>query len=63
MNTKLRDSFFIFYFLFLFIYLFIYLLFRAALLAHGSSQAMGGIGAVAASLCHSHSIVGSKPPL
>ena len=35
-------------------------LFRAALVAHGGSQARGPIGAVAAGLCHSHSNVGSK---
>ena len=40
-----------------------YSLFRAAPTAHGSSQARDGIGAVAASLCHSHSNVGSDPCL
>ena len=34
--------------------------FRAAPVAHGSSQARGRIGAVAASLHHSHSNAGSK---
>ena len=32
-------------------------------MAYASSQARGQIGAVAASLCHSHSNVGSKPSL
>ena len=40
-------------------YLFI-LFFRAALVAYGSSQARGLIGAVAASLHQSHSNSGSK---
>ena len=35
-------------------------LFRAALVAYGSSQARGPIGAAAASLCHSHSHIESK---
>ena len=30
-------------------------------MAYGGSQAQGRIGAVAASLCHSHSNVGSEP--
>ena len=38
-------------------------LFRAVLIAYGSSQDRGQIGAIAASLCHSHSKVGSKPCL
>ena len=38
-------------------------LFRAALVAYGGSQARDLIGAVAASLCHSHSNVGSEPCL
>ena len=46
-----------FYCSFLFIY---FLLFRAAPVAYGSSQAMGWIGAAAASLCHSHSTAGSE---
>ena len=37
------------------IYLFIYLLFKATLMAYGSSQVRGWIGATAAGLCHSHS--------
>ena len=37
--------------------------FKATPAAYGSSQATGLIGAVAASLCHSHSNVGSKPCL
>ena len=36
---------------------------RAAPTAHGGSQARGLIGAVAASLCHSHSNTGSEPHL
>ena len=36
---------------------------RATLMAHGGSQARGPIGAAAASLCHGHSNVGSKPYL
>ena len=51
-------------FIYVFMYLFIYLLlFRAALAAYGSSQARGLIGAVATSLHHSHSNVGSKRSL
>ena len=48
------------------IYLFIYsfiLLFRATPAAYGESQARGQIGAIAASLCHSHSNVGSESRL
>ena len=49
----------------LFFYLFfcLYLFFRAAPVAHGGSQARGQIGALAASLCHSHGNAGSKPCL
>ena len=36
------------------------LLVRAALVAYRSSQARGPIGATAASLCHSHSSMGSE---
>ena len=46
------------------VYLFIFFfpsLFRAALVAYGSSQARGKIKAVAASLCHSHSNARSEP--
>ena len=42
--------------------IYLFWLFRATLSAHGSSQARG-IGAVAVSLCHSHSNVGSRPSL
>ena len=49
--------------LYLFINLFIYGLFGATPTAYGGSQARGGIGATAASLCHSHSNVGSEPCL
>ena len=38
-------------------------LFRAAPMAHGGTQARGLIGAVAASLHHSHSNARSKPHL
>ena len=37
--------------------------FRATAVAHGGSQARGLIGAVAASLHHSHSNEGSEPRL
>ena len=45
--------------------LFFFVRFRAALLANGSSQARGQIGATAASLLHHHSYSnsGSKPRL
>ena len=39
---------------------FLFLFLRAALAAHGGSQAKGLIGAVATSLCHSHSNAGSE---
>ena len=38
----------------------VFLLFRVTLVAYGSSQARGGIGAAAASLRHSHSNAGSE---
>ena len=44
-------------------YLFIYCLFRATLMAYGSSQARGGIGATAGGLRHSHSNMGLWPHL
>ena len=40
--------------------LLLFLLFRAALVAHGGSQARGRIGAIAAGLHHSHSNAGSE---
>ena len=40
-----------------------FILFKAALMAYGSSQAKGRMGAVAADLHHSHSNLGSKPCL
>ena len=43
--------------------LFCFFLFWAALMAYGSSQTRGQIGAAAASLCHSHSNSGSEPYL
>ena len=42
---------------------FFFCLFRATPTAHGGSQARGRIGAVATSLCHSHSNAGSQPCL
>ena len=42
---------------------FSFCLFRAAVAAYGSSQARGQIGAIAASLHHSHSIARSEPQL
>jgi len=48
--------------LFYFIYLFLSFS-RAAPVAYGGSQARGPIGAVAASLRHSHSHLGSEPRL
>ena len=50
------------FFLFCFV-LFCFCLFRAAPVAYGSSQARGQIGAIAASLHHSHSNARSKPHL
>ena len=56
-NWDLKDGKdFIFYF-------FIFLLFRAEPAAYGGSQTRGPIGTVAAGLHHSHSNMGSKPPL
>ena len=49
--------------LFYFIYLFIFAISWAALATYGDSQARRLIGAVAASLCQSHSSAGSKPRL
>ena len=44
-------------------FIFLLLLFRTAPEAYGGSQARGQIGAVAASLRHSHNNAGSKPHL
>ena len=44
-------------------FFFFFVLFRAALTAHGGSQARGTLGAEAAGLCHSHSNAGSEPCL
>ena len=41
-------------------YIYLFSLFRATPLAYGGSQARGPIGAVAASLCQSHSNSGSE---
>ena len=49
----LQPCFFVLFFFFL----------RAAPMAYGDSQARGQVGAVAASLHHSHSNVGSEPHL
>ena len=46
-----------------FSFFFFFFLFRAAPTAYGGSQARGPIGAIAASLCHSHSNARSKPCL
>ena len=43
-----------------FFFFFFFLLFRAKPMAYGSSQALGKIGAADASLCHSHSNLGSE---
>ena len=43
-------------------YYYYYLLFRAAPAAYGGPRARGPTGAAVASLCHSHSHTGSKPP-
>ena len=45
------------------LFYFIFFLFRAIPMAYGSSEARGRNGAAAASLCHSHSNVGSEPHL
>ena len=47
----------------LFKYLLAFVFFRAMPAAHGGSQAMGGTGAVATSLRHSHRHTGSEPGL
>ena len=57
---------FLFCFVLLFCFWFLvfgFCLFRAAPVAYGCSQARGPIGAVASSLCQSHSIARSKPRL
>ena len=46
-----------------FLFVCLFLLFRATLVAFGSSHARGQIGATAASLCHSHSKAGSEAHL
>ena len=53
----------VFFFVFVFVFVFSFFLFRAELAAYGGSQARGLIGAIADSLCHSHSNSRSKPPL
>ena len=55
---KHQKLYFIYFILFYFIWLF-----RATPLAHGSSQARGQIGAIAAGLYHSHSNSRSMPHL
>ena len=54
-NIMLGKSFFFFFLTFS--------LFRATPMPYGGSQARGLMGAVAASLCQSHSNAGSKPRL
>ena len=44
-------------------FFFVFCLFRVEPEAYGGSQSRGLIGATAASLCHSHSNVGSEPRL
>ena len=56
--TTLCRSFCLFVFHF-----FLFAFFRAIPMAYGSSQARGRIEAIAASLHHSHSNVGSEPHL
>ena len=56
-----QNPFFLFFFL-IFVFFFL-LFFRAALMACGSSQARGQIGAIVAGLCHSHSHAKSRPHL
>ena len=46
-----------------FFFFFVFCLFRATLAAYGVSQARGGIGAVTASICHSHNNARSEPHL
>ena len=55
MSGKNGDGFFVC------LFFVVFCLFYAAPVAYGGSQARGPIGAAAASLCHSHSNVGSKP--
>ena len=50
-------------YLYILFHCFIFLLFRATSTAYGSSQARGRIGAIAASLYHSHSNAGSEPSM
>ena len=64
-STQEVVSLYLFIYLFIhsFIYLFLFFLFRATPMTYGGSQARGPIGATAASLCQSHSNVGSEPGL
>ena len=59
-GKELMDASLFFFFFFLFC---LFAFSRAAPSAHGGSQAGGLIGAVAASLCQSHSNEGSEPSL
>ena len=52
----------VFWFVFVFVFVFV-LLYRATLMACGSSQARGQIGATVTGLYHSHSNTGSEPRL
>ena len=47
----------------LFVFACLFLLFKAKLVAYGSSQAKGQIGAIAGGLLQSHSNTGSEPCL
>ena len=56
-------GFWVLVFLFVYLFIFVFCPFRVIPAAYGDSQARGLIGAVAASLHHSHSNKGSKPCL
>ena len=53
----------LFYFLFIYLFFCLFAISWATPAAYGGSQARGRIGAVAASLCQSHSNWGSEPHL
>ena len=58
--TLFNDLSFLFAFIFIFLF---FCLFRTTFVAYGGSQARGQIGAIAASLCHSHSNARSESHL
>ena len=58
-----RFNFPLILYIYFFIFIFYFLLYRAASTAYGGSQARGLIGAIAASLRHSHSNARSQPRL